>query len=111
MGVALPTNTPHTRESAEAQSTIINTDADDKIERIYNEFDKIAFFLGFFDGNGAEEDDGSMEEDIKGRNGKVGERSKKLAPGKAAIVMLWLELIIRMAYVRVTSGKFNISNN
>ncbi|CAG8494901.1 36188_t:CDS:10, partial [Racocetra persica] len=32
-------------------STVINTDADDKIERIYYEFDKIAFFLGFYNEN------------------------------------------------------------
>nr|CAG8541391.1 2408_t:CDS:10 [Entrophospora candida] len=30
---------------------VFNTDADDKIERIYNEFDKIAFFLGFYGDN------------------------------------------------------------
>ncbi|CAG8628971.1 18854_t:CDS:10 [Dentiscutata erythropus] len=34
-----------------ATSTIVNTDADDKIERVYYEFDKIAFFLGFYSEN------------------------------------------------------------
>ncbi|KAF0433331.1 ARM repeat-containing protein [Gigaspora margarita] len=50
-------NTNGTSKTVEPQdsnittSTIVNTDADEKIERIYYEFDKIAFFLGFYNEN------------------------------------------------------------
>ncbi|CAG8529080.1 6880_t:CDS:10, partial [Scutellospora calospora] len=50
-------STNDTNKAAEPQDynattrPIINTDADDKIERIYYEFDKIAFFLGFYGEN------------------------------------------------------------
>ncbi|CAG8544438.1 4596_t:CDS:2, partial [Diversispora eburnea] len=58
---------------SQCHNTIVNTDADDKIERIYHEFDKIAFFLGFY---GGENGDGNNNED----HDKIGESSGAIEP-------------------------------
>ncbi|CAG8467942.1 599_t:CDS:10 [Ambispora gerdemannii] len=95
----LDPNTPasHIKDPSGAPNTIINTDADDKIERIYHDFDKIAFFLGFYGDNSdegeltinseyyegeVENGDGRRLVSIGGRDGKVGERSSQAYPAK-----------------------------
>ncbi|RHZ45574.1 hypothetical protein Glove_669g16 [Diversispora epigaea] len=59
---------------SQCYNTIVNTDADDKIERIYHEFDKIAFFLGFYGGENNEETDLIINHD------KIGESSRTIEP-------------------------------
>ncbi|CAI2161442.1 16883_t:CDS:10 [Funneliformis geosporum] len=59
----------------EPNNTIVNTDADEKIERIYHEFDKIAFFLGFFGDNSSSESEVVV---VRGRGDKFGESSRPI---------------------------------
>ncbi|GES86228.1 ARM repeat-containing protein [Rhizophagus clarus] len=74
--LATMTNTTNqTNESDEPNNTILNTDADEKIERIYLEFDKIAFFLGFFGDNSSPESEVVV---VRGRGDKFGESSRPL---------------------------------
>ncbi|CAG8648873.1 9055_t:CDS:10, partial [Acaulospora morrowiae] len=54
-------------------NAIVNTDADDRIERIYHEFDKIAFFLGFYGDNTTVETDVVVNH---GPGDKIGESSR-----------------------------------
>ncbi|CAG8729705.1 14838_t:CDS:2, partial [Acaulospora colombiana] len=67
---------PDIRDSNAAHNAIVNTDADDKIERIYHEFDKIAFLLGFY----GENTDVESEEIVvnHGPGDKIGESSRSL---------------------------------
>ncbi|CAG8479194.1 448_t:CDS:10 [Funneliformis mosseae] len=62
-------------ELNEPNNTIVNTDADEKIERIYHEFDKIAFFLGFFGDNSSPESEVVV---VRGRGDKFGESSRPI---------------------------------
>ncbi|PKY37517.1 ARM repeat-containing protein [Rhizophagus irregularis] len=74
--LATTTNTTNqTNVSDEPNNTIVNTDADEKIERIYMEFDKIAFFLGFFGDNASPESEVVV---VRGRGDKFGESSRPL---------------------------------
>ncbi|RIA90300.1 hypothetical protein C1645_712201 [Glomus cerebriforme] len=69
------TNINQTHELNEPNNTIVNTDADEKIERIYLDFDKIAFFLGFFGDNASPESEVVV---VRGRGDKFGESSRPL---------------------------------
>lgn len=60
---------------SQGHNTIVNTDSDDKIERIYHEFDKIAFFLGFYGDSDSEEPDLIVNH---GRGDKIGESSRNV---------------------------------
>ncbi|KAG9284442.1 hypothetical protein G9A89_023699 [Geosiphon pyriformis] len=82
------TSVSHIKDPSTVPNAIINTDADDKIERVYHDFDKIAFFLGFYTDSTPDEvnhDENSINEDgsdrglelIGGRDGKVGELSSR----------------------------------
>ncbi|CAG8444654.1 3441_t:CDS:10 [Ambispora leptoticha] len=126
---SLDPNTPasHIKDPSGAPNTVINTDADDKIDRIYHEFDKIAFFLGFYgDDNpsdrkeniNAEYYEGEIENgdgrglvSIGGRDGKVGERSSRAYPAKESnsTNAISMQINIPNYYVSSKSGS-NLAN-
>ncbi|CAG8525259.1 17174_t:CDS:10, partial [Racocetra fulgida] len=73
--------------------TVLNTDADDKIERIYYEFDKIAFFLGFYNEN---VQDTEMVVN-NSHSDKVGESSRPIEDDGALIFLSLICATIRNA--------------